>query len=699
MGHKMRTPVILESLDDYRFKIESVRTRILNILEKVSGLPRLQNKKVVSDHLNYLLNVVNQIETKIEDIEKLDEEVQSAFHQKDIDLFDFVLGHFEGIAYNSIQNYNPVLYYIQEFMKRLGGTQHYYEVVYTTNEGLKVVDLYTDSISLFQDFNAENYKSDYSEIIKRKKSHFFVIKIPVHLVENIFYWALIGHEIIHILYRSDFDLMQVNLISALYPIEKGTGVILGDAAITYKLGNFAEEWFCDGLSYLSLGEIYHKMLKNYVDMEQIKFKEERTEIRKLHRPIGSFSHPILTLRESFLELLKHGITEEEFFSRIKKEDISEFKDDDVNERIKEIFSEHFGSVWIKLQFNTYFSILKCNLIKIPDESIVKIVNDKLNSNRFNIFDPFDIGNDIFLLFKIFYKIFHEHRIDVERLLEKEKFDISEADALIMKYQIDLFRRTIIRILYKDAIIEEKMKSKKGYSRFNKDDYSYSDEPNRCKYLSITDLLHFIEKGLLIIDPVLDEKEQYNPTHIDLRLDTIFRIYEKVLKKSISADDKEEDSENIYSRLIEVSAQDGKIVIHPGQFILGQTFEYIKLPSDIVGFLDGRSVLGRNGIIVHATASSIDPGFQGHLTFEFFNIGEMPVVLYPLQRIGRITFYRLDKDSSLYHGKYRFSFTPTIKSMYKEDDLLAIRKISKQLEKQSSHQKESITFDEIMKRNE
>ena len=111
-----------------------------------------------------------------------------------------------------------------------------------------------------------------------------------------------------------------------------------------------------------------------------------------------------------------------------------------------------------------------------------------------------------------------------------------------------------------------------------------------------------------------------------------------------------EEENI-TNFIEKEFFHDSYLLHPGKFTLAQTFEYISLPDDIVGIIDGKSSIGRRGIVVHATAGYVDPGFKGHLVFELANLGEMPVKLYPLMRIARVVFYRTN-NSLEYQGQFK-----------------------------------------------
>jgi dCTP deaminase len=152
---------------------------------------------------------------------------------------------------------------------------------------------------------------------------------------------------------------------------------------------------------------------------------------------------------------------------------------------------------------------------------------------------------------------------------------------------------------------------------------------------------------IVVEPLLDYR-QINSISIDLRLDNYFVRFEHTREGIIDPIEEHAD----YFKPIEVDFFKSHYILQPGDFVLAQTFEYIALPSNIVGILDGRSSIARRGITVHATASIVDPGFSGHLVFELTNNGTMPVKLYPLMRVAKIMFIRV-KETAPYMGAYKY----------------------------------------------
>lgn len=167
----------------------------------------------------------------------------------------------------------------------------------------------------------------------------------------------------------------------------------------------------------------------------------------------------------------------------------------------------------------------------------------------------------------------------------------------------------------------------------------------------------IEKDRIVIDPLEDSAVQ--PASVDLRLSGSFRVFRSTSKPFIDVREPVDD----LTELIEIPAEE-PFVIQPGTFFLGSTLETITLPDDIVGRVDGKSSLGRLGLLVHATAGFIDPGWTGRLTLELSNQSQMPIALYREMRIAQISFLRLSTPVDRPYGspdlgsKYQGQTGPT-----------------------------------------
>ena len=135
-----------------------------------------------------------------------------------------------------------------------------------------------------------------------------------------------------------------------------------------------------------------------------------------------------------------------------------------------------------------------------------------------------------------------------------------------------------------------------------------------------------------------------PSSVDVRLDRFFRVFENHKYPVIdpAADQPE------LTRLIEPEGDD-PFVLHPGEFVLGATYELVTLPDDVAARLEGKSSLGRLGLLTHSTAGFIDPGFSGHVTLELSNVATLPITLYPGMKIGQLCFFQLSSPAEHPYG--------------------------------------------------
>lgn len=168
-------------------------------------------------------------------------------------------------------------------------------------------------------------------------------------------------------------------------------------------------------------------------------------------------------------------------------------------------------------------------------------------------------------------------------------------------------------------------------------------------LSDVDLLKALESGQVQINPLPDMETQMGACSVDLRLGSEFRVFERA--RTAFIDPRTPINWDEFTRVITVP--DGEpFIMHPQELVLAATIEEITLPADMLGRLEGRSSLGRLGIIVHGTAPMFFPGFTGRCVMELGNIGPMPVALYPGMRICSFTFEKISSPSSRpYKGKY------------------------------------------------
>ena len=161
-------------------------------------------------------------------------------------------------------------------------------------------------------------------------------------------------------------------------------------------------------------------------------------------------------------------------------------------------------------------------------------------------------------------------------------------------------------------------------------------------LSDRDIRAEIASGRVVLDPYSETLVQ--PSSIDVRLDRWFRVFEN--HKYAQIDPRLEQPD--LTRLLEPEG-DEPFVLHPGEFVLGSTLEVVTLPDDIAGRLEGKSSLGRLGLLTHSTAGFIDPGFSGHVTLELSNVATLPILLYPGMKIGQLCLIRLSSPAEVPYG--------------------------------------------------
>lgn len=164
-------------------------------------------------------------------------------------------------------------------------------------------------------------------------------------------------------------------------------------------------------------------------------------------------------------------------------------------------------------------------------------------------------------------------------------------------------------------------------------------------------------GRVVIDPLGPDAVQ--PSSVDLRVDRYFRLFRNHTMAVIDVAEEQEE----LTELVEVD-EDVPLVLHPGEFVLGSTLERVALPDDLVGRLEGKSSLGRLGLLIHSTAGFVDAGWDGHLTLELSNVASLPIRVYPRMKIGQISFLRMTTPAERPYGsatmgsKYQHQRGPT-----------------------------------------
>lgn len=181
-------------------------------------------------------------------------------------------------------------------------------------------------------------------------------------------------------------------------------------------------------------------------------------------------------------------------------------------------------------------------------------------------------------------------------------------------------------------------------------------------LSDRDIRAEISSGRLGIDPF--DTEMVQPSSVDVRLDSLFRVFDNTKYTHIDPALRQDE----LTSLVE-PVQGEPFVLHPGEFVLGSTLEVCTLPDDLAGRLEGKSSLGRLGLLTHSTAGFIDPGFSGHITLELSNVANLPITLWPGMKIGQLCLLRLTSaaenpyGSSAVGSKYQGQRGPTPSRAY------------------------------------
>ncbi|MGH9299112.1 MAG: dCTP deaminase [Acidimicrobiales bacterium] len=152
----------------------------------------------------------------------------------------------------------------------------------------------------------------------------------------------------------------------------------------------------------------------------------------------------------------------------------------------------------------------------------------------------------------------------------------------------------------------------------------------------------IESGRVGIEPLGEGCIQ--PSSVDLHVDRYFRVFRNHSQRVIDVKENQEE----LTELVEVIGSEA-LILHPGEFVLGSTVERVRLPGDLVGRLEGKSSLGRLGLLIHSTAGFVDAGWDGFLTLELSNVANLPITVYPGMKIGQISFIKMTSPADVPYG--------------------------------------------------
>ena len=170
-------------------------------------------------------------------------------------------------------------------------------------------------------------------------------------------------------------------------------------------------------------------------------------------------------------------------------------------------------------------------------------------------------------------------------------------------------------------------------------------------LSDADILERLEAGDLVVEPLDDPDLQVQPASVDLRLGAEFLEFQHANIPCIHPNAEREVDEYVSETVVD---PDEEFILHPGDFVLGTTYERVEVPADLIAHVQGRSSLGRLAVVVHATAGVVDPGYRGQITLELSNLGTAPVALTPGMRISQLIFTELRTPADRPYGSERGS---------------------------------------------
>ena len=182
-------------------------------------------------------------------------------------------------------------------------------------------------------------------------------------------------------------------------------------------------------------------------------------------------------------------------------------------------------------------------------------------------------------------------------------------------------------------------------------------------LSDATISRALDEGRIEIDPY--DEALLQPSSVDVRVDRFFRVFRNNRYPFIDVKVEQEE----LTELVEVEGEQ-PFILHPGEFVLGSTLERIRLSDDLVARLDGKSSLGRLGLLIHSTAGFIDPGWDGHVTLELSNVANLPITIYPEMKIGQISFMQMTEPATTPYGaaaigsKYKGQKGPTASRYWK-----------------------------------
>jgi dCTP deaminase len=206
------------------------------------------------------------------------------------------------------------------------------------------------------------------------------------------------------------------------------------------------------------------------------------------------------------------------------------------------------------------------------------------------------------------------------------------------------------------------------------------------------ILSELGKSIVIVPRPADD--YVSGASVDLRLNNVFLVPIQVKSPYIDVAKPIESEDYLQTVIIPFGES---FIVHPGEFALASTYEYLEIPNDLLGRIEGRSSLGRLGVIVHATAGRVDPGFRGRLIFELSNVAKFPVALYPLMRVAAIEFHKvIGSVSRPYSGKYVAQSSTLGTRIFQDKDIKSLLELREETEGKKRMKLEEIWGKELTK---
>jgi dCTP deaminase len=586
-------------------------------------------------------------------------------------------------VYNSNNHSNPFSIYLSE---EVGETTYLKDPILEFKDGVLN--------SIIKDYNSQHKSSINSINVDLNESESFHISIPRIDANNPCRWPTLMHEVAHKIYKKEyFNNLEIDadFVNGLDDVQKD---FIDSISENINIKSWLLECWCDLFACLVTGPVFwfsqfsafifqEKVDHNKIDELYPKALFRLTLIKRIleHRFPSIFSEELNHLMKSAGSIL----------TAIDETDSHGFSNDD---NIRQLFvyfrvyflNYFFNPAGLGIQFGS--SALNTNLkplIKYTEEINTITINHLIESlnegypipSKVNSTNPL-LENPTFiqeiLLAAWMYRNNDFKQEIFTKINEKEK---ASEDLLIdIANSFQRFDKSILRSIQVSEwfdLMEDEINTEKLDKILANNDEDYNNSESNV--LNDFEILSSIKEKQLKIIPIINIEKQLGSTSFDIRLGTSFQVYLHTKYGIVDFSNPLMDDKIHNSKLIDLDFLES-ITISPGQFILGHSMEYLKLPPKIAGQVEGRSSFARLGLQIHMTASFIDPGFEGVLTFEIFNAGPNPIKLYPGLRIAQLRFFNGNRPVIPYNrnieAKYSGLLTHNDSKQFKDYEMMKIK---------------------------